>query len=42
MLSDDTIATLEQHAAACDAARAALEDALDTAEQTGEIGRAHV
>ncbi|NBB74296.1 MAG: hypothetical protein GVY35_11535 [Bacteroidetes bacterium] len=37
MLSDDTIATLEQHAAACDAARAALEDALDTAEQSGAL-----
>ena len=32
MLSDDTIATLEQHVDACNAACAALEDALDDAE----------
>ena len=37
MLSDDTIATLEQHATACDEARAALEDALDDAEQAGSL-----
>jgi hypothetical protein len=37
MLSDDTIATLEQHATACDEARSALEAALDDAEQAGAL-----
>lgn len=40
MLSDDTIATLERHAAACDDARAALEDALDEAERAGTLDTA--
>jgi hypothetical protein len=38
MLSDDTIATLEHHATACDAARSALEAALDDAEEAGSLG----
>ena len=37
MLSDDTVRELEQHAAACDAARASLDDALDTAESAGTL-----
>lgn len=37
MLSDDTIAALEQHATACDEARAALEEALDAAERAGTL-----
>lgn len=37
MLSDNTIATLERHAVACDDARATLENALDTAEQAGTL-----
>lgn len=40
MLSDATIASLEEHAAACDEARAALEDALDAAEQAGSLDEA--
>jgi len=37
MLSDDTIATLDRHAAACDEARAALEAALGDAAQAGTL-----
>lgn len=32
MLSDETVAELEQHAEACDAAREALDEALDAAD----------
>lgn len=37
MLSDDTVTQLEQHVEACDAARTALDEALDAAAQANAM-----
>lgn len=37
MLSDDTVTALDRHVEACDAARAALDEALDAAEAEGTL-----